>query len=431
MGANPFLGVIFHWLGGLASASCYLPFRGIKRWSWETYWLLQGVFSWILAPILIAAALVPHLFLILHAAPASSLFFSYFWGFMWGFGALTFGLSIRYLGIALGYPIALGLCTVFGTLMPPIFHGEMGTILHQSSGQFILLGIGICVLGIILSGLAGRSKEQELSDEEKKKTVEEFHYGKGLAVSIFAGIMSACFAYGLAAGKPISQIAQTRLLLEHHSGLWQNLPVLVLVMLGGFTTNFFWCLILLVRNRSARQYLGAPAEMSGPTDVPSDPASAVPPAVQTEFHSRASVGIASVAERLPFKMLTVNYLFAAAAGVIWYFQFFFYSMGQTKMGKFDFSSWTLHMASIIIFSTLWGIAIHEWRGTSFRTRGLVAAGLVLLVTSTVVVGYGNYLQVKESAVVQTASSAEKAVTTARSLAAQAKSMDARTDAFGY
>ncbi len=396
MGANPFLGVIFHWLGGLASASCYLPFRGIRRWSWETYWLLQGVFSWILAPILIAAALVPDLFVILHAAPASSVFFSYFWGFMWGFGALTFGLSIRYLGIALGYPIALGLCTVFGTLMPPIFRGEIGTILHQTSGQFILFGIGICVLGIVFSGLAGRSKEQELSEEEKKKTVEEFHYGKGLAVSIFAGVMSACFAYGLAAGKPIAQIAQTRLALEHRSDLWQNLPVLVVVLLGGFTTNFFWCLILLVRNRSANQYLGTPAQADAPIDAPSDAASAVPPPILEEFHQHCDASRSSCPAKLSTVMLTINYLFAAAAGIIWYFQFFFYSMGQTKMGKYDFSSWTLHMASIIIFSTLWGIAIHEWRGTSFRTRSLVAIGLALLVVSTLVVGYGNYLQASGS-----------------------------------
>lgn len=392
MGANPIIGVLFHWLGGLASASCYLPFRGIKRWSWEVYWLLQGVFSWIIAPILIAAALVPHLYAILHVAPASSLFFSYFWGFLWGFGALTFGLSIRYLGIALGYPIALGLCTVFGTLMPPIFDGEMVTILRHASGQFILAGIAICVLGIVFSGLAGRSKEKELSDEEKKKTVEEFHYGKGLAVSIFAGVMSACFAYGLAAGKPIAAIAYGQLVLEHRSGLWQNLPVLVVVLLGGFTTNFFWCLFLLVRNRSANQYLGTPAPTERPMDAPSDAASAVPPPVAAEFHSHDARASSQLPPRLRVNILTVNYLFAATAGVIWYFQFFFYSMGQTEMGKYDFSSWTLHMASIIIFSTIWGILIHEWRGTSLRTRGLVAIGLVLLVTSTIVVGYGNYLQ---------------------------------------
>jgi L-rhamnose-H+ transport protein len=392
LGANPFLGVVFHWLGGLASASCYLPFRGIKRWSWETYWLLQGIFSWIFAPILIATALVPDLWAVLHASPSSTIFFSYFWGFLWGFGALTFGLSIRYLGIALGYPIALGLCTVFGTLMPPIFRGEMGAIAHQASGQFILLGIGICVLGIVFSGLAGRSKELELSDEAKKETVQEFQYGKGLAVSVFAGIMSACFAYGLAAGKPIAQIAQARLALEHRSDLWQNLPVLVVVLLGGFTSNFFWCLVLLVRNRSVRQYTGTPAPTETPTDAPSDAASAVPPAVSAEFHTHPKAIPTGRSSRLSSRLLTVNYLLAAAAGVIWYFQFFFYSMGQTKMGKYDFSSWTLHMASIIIFSTFWGIAIHEWRGTSLRTRGLVAIGLALLVASTLVVGYGNYLQ---------------------------------------
>lgn len=396
MGANPFLGVIFHWLGGLASASCYLPFRGIKRWSWETYWLLQGIFSWILAPILIATALVPDLWPVLHASPSSTLFFSYFWGFLWGFGALTFGLSIRYLGIALGYPIALGLCTVFGTLMPPIFSGEIGGIARQTSGQFILLGIGICVLGIIFSGLAGRSKEQELSEEEKKQTVEEFHYGKGLVVSIFAGIMSACFAYGLAAGKPIAQIAQAKLTLEHRSDLWQNLPVLVVVLLGGFTSNFFWCVFLLVRNRSANQYMGTPAPTETPMDAPSDAASAVPPPALAEFHPHPATSKGLQSLRLYTMTLTVNYVLAAAAGIIWYFQFFFYSMGQTEMGKYDFSSWTLHMASIIIFSTFWGIAIHEWRGTSLRTRGLVAIGLALLVASTLVVGYGNYLQASGS-----------------------------------
>ena len=96
--------------------------------------------------------------------------------------------------------------------------------------------------------------------------------------------------------------------------------------------------------------------------------------------------------RLTPAALLRNYTLAALAGVIWYFQFFFYSMGQTKMGRYDFSSWTLHMASIIIFATLWGIALREWRDTSLRTRLLVGCGLMLLVGSTVVVGYGNYLE---------------------------------------
>ncbi len=384
MGANPFLGVIFHWIGGLASASCYLPFRGIKRWSWETYWLLQGFFSWIIAPLFFATLLVPHLWPVLRASPASSLGYAYFWGLLWGLGGLTFGLSVRYLGIALGYPIALGLCTVFGTLMPPIFSGQIHTILHETSGQIILWGIAVCALGIVFSGLAGRSKETELTTEQKMETVEEFHYFKGLAVAVFAGVMSACFAYGLAAGKPIGDIARTVLVQEHRSDLWQNLPVLVVVLWGGFTTNFIWCVILLVRNSSYYQYIGASAPNLDSMDN----------IIASEVLSNTGLSKNILGSKFgtSYVPLRINYLLAALAGVIWYFQFFFYSMGQTKMGKYDFSSWTLHMASIIIFSTFWGIALHEWRGTSAKTRWLVAAGLALLVASTIIVGYGNYLK---------------------------------------
>jgi L-rhamnose-H+ transport protein len=370
LGANPFLGVVYHWLGGLASASCYVPFRGINRWSWETYWLIQGVFSWIIAPMVLASLLVPNLFPILQAAPRDSIYYSYFWGCMWGVGGLTCGLSIRYLGFALGYPIVLGLCTVFGTLMPPIFSGEIHAILHQPSGQTILAGIGVCVAGIFFSGLAGRAKENELTRQQKEESVEEFHYGKGIAVSILSGIMSACFAYGLASGKPIASIAKAQLLAHHDADLWQNLPVLVVVLWGGFTTNFIWCIILLARNRSANQLTGTPAPSE---DAPSS----------------------SRHERLQSPLMFMNYSLAALAGIIWYFQFFFYSMGQTKMGKYDFSSWTLHMASIIIFATIWGFALKEWRGTSLRARSLVALGLVLLVASTIVVGYGNYIKANE------------------------------------
>jgi L-rhamnose-H+ transport protein len=369
LGVNPFIGVVYHWLGGLASASCYLPFRGIKRWSWEVYWLVQGTFSWIFAPIFMASLLVPEVPAILHAAPTSSIFWAYFWGCMWGFGGLTCGLAVRYLGFALAYPLVLGLCTLFGTLMPPIFSGEIGAIARSSSGQVILLGLGVCVIGILFSGFAGRSKEKELTEEQKQASVSEFRYGRGVSVSVLSGIMSACFAYGLSAGKPIAALAKSSLLSHNRIDLWQNLPVLIVVMLGGFTTNFLWCIILLVRNRSARQYLGFPA----------DP------------------GESSSTFRLHAKTLFANYGWAALAGITWYFQFFFYSMGETKMGKYTFSSWTLHMASIMIFAMLIGIMLHEWRGTSVRTRTLVAAGLFFLLGSTVVVGYGNYIKANQPA----------------------------------
>jgi L-rhamnose-H+ transport protein len=259
----------------------------------------------------------------------------------------------------------------------------MPTIIHETSGQVILGGVGVCMLAIAVSGLAGYSKEHEISSEDKAEAGErDYSFGKGLAVAIFAGIMSSCFAYGLASGKPIAEITRVRLIADHRRDLWQNLPVLVVVLWGGFFTNFVWSAILIVRNRSLAQFGGAPG---------------VNPMGSSHLTAKMTDGGNAVVNgnsRLTARTLAANYLLAAMAGVIWYFQFFFYSMGQTKMGKYDFSSWTLHMASIIIFATLWGMALREWRGTSKRTKALVGLGLLLLVSSTVVVGYGNYLKVR-------------------------------------
>ncbi|WP_263384430.1 L-rhamnose/proton symporter RhaT [Granulicella arctica] len=382
MGTNPFIGVIFHWIGGFASATNFIPFRGIKRWSWEIYWLIQGFAAWIIAPIVLASIFVPHLFTILHAAPHNALVYAFVWGILWGMGGLTFGLAIRYLGIALGYAIALGLCTAFGTLLPPLFHGQLGAIAHETSGQIILAGVAVCILAVAVNGAAGVSKEREITTEEKLEAGEaDFSFAKGLAVAIFAGIMSSCFAFGLDAGAPIARIAKAQLAASHRLDLWQNLPVLVVVLWGGFLTNFVWSAILILKNRSIGQFTGASgtnpmrsAATRGDTLIDWDPRN-----------------IAAF-ERLTPRTLTLNYILAILAGVIWYFQFFFYSMGQTKMGKYDFSSWALHMASIIIFATLWGLVLREWKGTSTRTKLLVATGLFLLIASTVIIGYGNYVK---------------------------------------
>jgi L-rhamnose-H+ transport protein len=377
LGANPLIGVLYHWIGGLASASNFIPFRPIKRWSFEIYWIIQGFAAWIVAPWIIGSIFVPDVFAILRSAPPATLWHAIFWGAMWGIGGLTFGLAVRYLGIALGYAIALGFCTAFGTLMPPIFNGQIGSIMHQTGGRVILLGVAICMLAIAVNGLAGYSKEKEVSAEERAAIGErDYSFGKGLAVAIFAGIMSSCFAYGLSAGKGIALIARQQLLAHGRSDLWQNLPVLIVVLIGGFATNLLWSIILIVRNHSAAQFLGAPG-------------------INPEGTSSAEALVdlsAGSSDRLAPTVLFNNYALASLAGVLWYFQFFFYSMGQTKMGKYDFSSWTLHMASIIIFATLWGLVLHEWRETSRRTKLLMTLGLFLLVGSTVVVGWGNYLE---------------------------------------
>jgi len=382
VGPNPFLGVLFHWIGGLCSASNFIPFRGIKRWSWEIYWIIQGVAAWLIAPPLIAFLFVPHLGSILHAAPSEAIGYAVLWGILWGVGGLTFGLAIRYLGLGLGYAIALGFCTAFGTLIPPIFHGQMHTILSEKSGQVILAGVAMCLLAIAVSGAAGYSKEQEVSEEDKAIAGErDFSFVKGLFVAIFAGIMSSFFAFGLDAGKPIAAIAHLELAAAGKSDLWSNLPVLIVVLWGGFVTNFVWSAVLIFRNKSVRQFAGEPGmNPMGTAAVTGD--------------TLMDIDITQLAQRISPAVLTRNYLLAASAGIIWYFQFFFYSMGTTKMGKYDFASWTLHMASIIIFANLWGIALKEWKDTSLRTRLLVGCGLALLIGSTVVVGYGSYLKVR-------------------------------------
>jgi L-rhamnose-H+ transport protein len=389
VGPNPFIGIIYHWIGGLASATNFVPFRGIKRWSWEIYWLVQGFAAWIVAPLVIATIFVPHLFDVLRASPPAALGYAVLWGAMWGVGGLTFGLSVRYLGIALGYSISLGLCTAFGTLIPPIYSGEMHAIVHETSGRVILAGIAVCLIAVAVNGVAGWLKEHEVTPEERIEIGEsDFSLVRGLSVAVFAGIMSAFFAFGLKAGAPVAAVAKQRLLAEGHLDLWQNLPVLVVVLWGGFATNFVWSLVLILRNHSFAQFGGAPgsnpmraARISGDTLMDADPR--------------------DLARRIDPRVLFQNYSFASLAGVIWYFQFFFYSLGQTKMGKYDFSSWALHMASIIIFATLWGIFLKEWVGTSWRTKSVVACGLALLIGSTLIIGYGNYLKaLQDQAIVQ-------------------------------
>jgi L-rhamnose-H+ transport protein len=383
LGANPLLGVFLHWLGGLASASFYVPFRRVRGWSWETYWLTGGVASWIVAPWLIAGLLTHDLVPVLRNAPASAIFWSYFFGVLWGLGGLTFGLTMRYLGLSLGMAVALGYTAVFGTLVPPIFHGQFIQLLAHRSGIVILIGVGICVLGIVFGGAAGISKERELSSEQKAASIQEFNLKLGLGVATFCGIMSSCFAFGLDAGSPIKALT-----LQHGtSTMWQGLPVLVVVLIGGFTTNFVWCLILNLRNRSYGEYLCIPKAVQAVSSSEHPPLENITDAASTEM-------ALEIMPRLHGEpSLFWNYFFSALAGITWYMQFFFYTMGETQMGRYKFSSWTLHMASIIIFSTLWGIALKEWHGVGRRTQMLVFLTLFTLVGSTLVVGYGNFLGV--------------------------------------
>lgn len=381
---NPVLGVFLHWMGGLASGSFYVPFRLVRKWSWETYWLVGGVFSWIVAPWVIGLVMTTDLIGTLSESlrvHTGNCLWTYFFGAMWGLGGLTFGLTMRYLGMSLGMAVALGYCAAFGTLMPPIFRGEfVDDILRTTPGQVILVGVAVCLAGIAVAGLAGMWKEREMDAKAKTAAIKEFNFKKGILVATFSGVMSACFSYGLAAGDPIKTTA-----LDHGTTtLWQGLPVLVILLAGGFTTNCIWCVILHIRNKSGHEYLSA---VTRPT-VPAGTVERVSDSAITVGSPVAGTTAAAV-EPVP---LATNYFFSALAGVTWYMQFFFYTMGETQMGAYKFSSWTLHMASIIIFSTIWGIILHEWKGASKRVHALITAGIVILIASTMIVGYGTKLQ---------------------------------------
>jgi L-rhamnose-H+ transport protein len=353
---NPLLGVLLHAIGGFAAGSFYAPLKKVERWAWESFWLVMGLAAWLGAPWLVAWLTTPRLWEVLSSSSAGDLGKCILFGVLWGLGNLTFGLSVRYLGMALGYAVALGFCMTFGTLVPPIYAGLTGNeddwakllaMFTTPAGQAVLGGIAVCLAGIGLCGWAGMSKEAELTDEQKKESVAEFALGKGFAVATMAGILSACFAFGLAAGKPIAEISRQM----DTTPIFSNNAVLVVILIGGFASNATWCIILNIRNGSFKDYV------SGPTG-----------------------------------QQVRNYFLAALGGVIWYGQFFFYGMGTTKLGeKYDFSSWSIHMAFIIVFSNLWGIVFREWRGTSARTKTLVWVGILTLIMSTIVIGYGNYL----------------------------------------
>ena len=344
---NPILGIFYHAVGGFAAGSFYIPYNKVKNWAWEVYWLVGGLFAWVLAPWIVSFIAVPDLFSLLKSVPFNNLIWPYIFGVLWGIGGLTFGLTMRYLGMSLGMAMALGLTAAFGTLVPPIYFGQFDMLISHLSGWVTLGGVLVCLIGIAITGKAGIMKDKELSEKQKQEHIKEFNLKKGIWVAVLAGVMSACFAFGIAAGKPIAILAIEMGTLE----LFSNSPVFIVILAGGFTTNGLWCLGLSFKNKTLGDY--------------------------------------TKRENTP---RFFNYLFSALAGIIWYFQFMFYGMGTTKMGKYDFASWSIHMAFIITFSNMWGLILKEWKGSGNRTIRFIIIGLMILVLSTIIIGIGNYIQ---------------------------------------
>ena len=307
------LGVLFHFIGGFASGSFYIPYKKVKGWSWETYWLIGGLFSWLIVPPFAAWLTIPGFANIIAETAFPTLLLTYFFGLLWGIGGLTYGLGVRYLGVSLGISIILGLCMVFGALIPAIYYqfnpgagkDTIGMLTGTYWGITILAGLLICILGIIWCGKAGMQKEQSMKLATTAVAAnQEYKFGIGLLVSIISGILSACFNFGLEAGKPMAN-----------------------------TANEIW-----------------KATHAG----------------QGEFLYQNNV-------------------------TTWFLQFFFYGMGESKLGNGP-SSWILHMAFIILVANAWGLFLNEWKGTPVKARRNLIIGILLIILSVLVVGYGNSIR---------------------------------------
>jgi len=372
------LGVIFHFIGGFASGSFYIPFKKVKGWHWESYWIVGGLFSWLIVPPIAAYLTVPHFADIISHTGFRTLALTFMFGILWGIGGCTYGLGVRYLGVALGSSIILGLCMVFGSLIPAIyydFNPEAGkdtfSMMTSSNwGLIVLAGLALCCIAIVICGKAGMRKERELNratetdahgldlievEAKRQKMRDEYKFGLGILVSIISGVLSACFNFGLEAGNPMSVEANTAWKVanpaEAGDFLYRNNVIYVVLLWGGLTTNFIWCMILNARNKTFGDYTN---------------------------------------KKTPLRS---NYIFAALAGTTWFLQFFFYGMGESKLGNGP-SSWILHMAFIILVANMWGIILKEWRGVNRKTATTLAIGIITIVLSVLVVGYGNYIHDK-------------------------------------
>ena len=343
--ANPLLGVLLHGVGAGFAATCYTPQKRVKRWSWQTYWITQASFCWFLLPIIGAMLTIPDLAAVLREAPRDAMRNSFLLGAAYGIGGTAFGIAIRYIGFSLTYAIAVGLSSVLGTLIPPLVRGTLGTTLSKPGAGWIVAGIVVGTVGIALTGLAGRLKENDLAAKEGKG---EFSLIKGLALSLLAGVLSAVYGFALDAGQPIADTA-----VKHGAGMWQGNVIYIFSNTGAFLTTAIYCLFLHRRHKTLGEL----------------------------------IGLAAGSEKAS---LAINWAMAIVTGFFWYGQFFFYNLGHVRMGHYKFTSWAIHMIMLVLFSNLVGVALREWRACRRLTHTTVRVALAILVCAVLLLTYGNY-----------------------------------------
>ena len=337
---NTIIGLIIIAVGAMGQSSSYVPIKKVKTWAWESFWLIQGIFAWLVFPYLGALLAVPegHSLVEVLSSGEGAAFTALFYGALWGIGGLTFGLSMRYLGVALGQSIALGTCSAFGTLIPAFMSG---TDLFTGKGLVLLAGVSIAIAGIAVIGFAGSLRSKNMTNEQKKAAVKDFALGKGLLVALLAGVMSACFSLGLEAAEPIKLAA----IQMGSQPLFAGLPAILMITAGGFITNAVYCIFQNIKNKTGKDYFGVPAGV-----------------------------------------FVNNILFCALAGILWYSQFFGLAMGKSYFvdGSVMMAfSWSILMSLNVTFSNVWGIVLKEWKGAGSKTIAVLILGMFILIFSLI------------------------------------------------
>lgn len=340
---NPLLGTAFHSVGAGSAALCYAPQRYLHKWSWQTYWLVQASACWLVLPWIFAWFTIPQLATVLHEAPGAAMLKSYLLGALYGVGGIAFGVAIRYIGYSLTYALAISISCVLGTLLPPFLAGTLGATLSSSAGLLVIGGVLLGGAAMIVTGYAGFRREVESVGDANRSP---FNARLGLPIVVLAGVLSAVFSFSLAAGQPVADVAA-----KYGAGHFQGNVIYLFSNTGAFTTTLIYAGFLATRAGTWGEFFRTPDG----TD------------------------------------LGRNYLLSGLTGLLWYLQFFFYGLGHVRMGRFEFSSWAIHMIILILLSCGFGIAIGEWKSARRITRTLVYASISLLLGAVGLISYGNTL----------------------------------------
>jgi L-rhamnose-H+ transport protein len=339
---NIFIGLLFIAIGAFSSGSFAIPFGKIRDWKWETYWLIYSFGAYILFPLAACLIFAPGFINIYRGVPPDILWKVFLLGIVYGIGNLSFGLSLRYLGISLGYALSLGLMLAIGTLIPPLLDGRLKIMTQSSGGNLLIAGVLVSGVGIALSGWAGLLKDKIISDADKRKNISEFNLVRGILAAILVGITGSAMSLGFEQGIPLADYAAK----SGVDSLFITMPVMLLLLSGTMVTTIIWCIWLGFRNKSLMDYLRSSSSAK----------------------------------------LALNYSFSLLAGLLWFSQFILFGMGKSKMGKFTFTSWGILMALTIVFATLWGLYRKEWKGAPVKIYLLMIISMIIIIGSSFMIG---------------------------------------------